>query len=386
MKTVLKASIAFILAVLLLGGCDYMGDKKDEVMEEKRHAQEIREALQYEKEMEKKREANREMKLRLAEEARQAEIEKARMLVEERQREREEKRKAEELRRMAEKKKRQYNEYKSHFTRGRITWWEDAPKAEYRIRGGTNATYLCAMNHTGDGSIFFLLETNCGKIEKATRLGEEEDIEVPREGYMEMSRGKTVLASRLMGTSVGNEIYVWNGKSHEDSKQVLPGEYDTFNPSKEELGGLYESIGTARGRSPKRKYRIYLHIPGKAVPEPVCDVGFGEEIGRDVFQDYMYARLFEQKEAEYVSRNKPRSTAKKKRIPDDSPMRSFRTVTNVSGPASAYRPKVERWDRVGAARERIEKTAVNYGSPVSVSNSDVEKALMNCKMSYRIVK
>ncbi|MCR5752370.1 MAG: hypothetical protein K6G91_10430, partial [Kiritimatiellae bacterium] len=89
----LRAMSLTVLSAVLVAGCDVdvMGDKKDIEMERERHAQEVREALQYERERDARRAAEREAKIRIAEEKRKADIEKARLEEERRQKEREEK-------------------------------------------------------------------------------------------------------------------------------------------------------------------------------------------------------------------------------------------------------------------------------------------------------
>jgi len=386
----LRLVIVLGMAVIITAGCDYMGDKKDEKMEEKRHAQEIREALQYEREQKERRELERANKLRIAEENRKAELEKMRMAEERRQLEREERRKAEELRRIAMKKENEYREKVSVLEKGRINWWENAPRAEKRLRAITNCTYLCVLRHPVEGRMIIEFRSSQGKIEGGARLEPSGDkVEIPKEECLQLVKSGPMLASRLTGTRFDGNLYVWNAKNKSGTKYPVPSVNDAFSPAKEELDSLYGCVGGIKGRNSKRTYRIYLHRSSTGKGEPVCDVGVGDEVTRDVFEDYLYASLFEEKEARLVAEIKERErreslrSKKKKKVTDPS-MTAFRTITNVAGKNRGL--SVERWDRVGRRREDIEQKSrmPEYNSTVSVSSKEIDSILENCKISYQV--
>lgn len=388
--TMFRLIIVLVMAVIITAGCDYMGDKQDEKVEEARHAQEIREALQYEREQKERRELERVNKLRIAEENRKAELEKMRMAEERRRLEREEKRKEEELRRIAAKKENEYKEKVSVLERGRIYWWENAPRTEKRLRAITNCTYLCVLKHPVEGRMMVELQSSQGKIEGGFRLepnGDKEEI--PKEECIQLVKSGPMLASRLTGIRFDGNLYVWNAKNKSGTKFPVPGVNDAFNPTKEELDSLYGCVGGMRGRNSKRTYRIYLHRSSTGRGEPVCDVGVGDEVTRDVFEDYLYTSLFEEKESRLVAEIKERERreslrSKKKKKSTDPSMTAFRTITNVAGKNRGL--SVERWDRVGRRREDIEQKSrmAEYNSTVSVSSTEIDSILEKCMISYQV--
>lgn len=376
-----KVLMPVAVAAAILAGCDgdVMGDKKDEERERQRHAQEVRDAIRYEMERDARRAQEQANKLRIAEEHRKAEIEKARLQVEQRQREREEAQRRKEEQRLAEKRMKEYHEKINVFQRGKINWWEDAPFAERRLRAVTNCTYLCVLKHPVKGAMYMELRTDKGKVVGgATLQPDGTSAEMTREECIDAIKGSPVLASRLAGSRFDNNLYVWNGKGVAGKRFPVPDEYDLFNPAKEELGPLGEYIGNARGRNSNRIYQIYLHRPGSAA-EFVCDVKFGDEVSGYDFRVYLKRSLAEAQAKKNAAAARKSGAVKKRRKVDPS-LKSFarssnnrigRTIGREDDAMPSYRP---------------DTVAPDGGLQGDIPDRQLESILKDCQISYQIKK
>lgn len=233
----LRAMSLTVLSAVLVAGCDVdvMGDKKDIEMERERHAREVREALQYERERDARRTDEREAKIRIAEEKRKADIEKARLEEERREKEREEKKREREAQRLAAQKVKEFEDNIRVFQTGRIFWWE-----ERRLRAVSDCTYLCLINSIEEGKIYFELKTSKGKVIGARRLhsdGTGEDM--PREDCINLIKKNQVIVSRLAGKKFDSNLFVWNGKSAAGRKFSIPDEVRRVHP---DSGGAWTSV------------------------------------------------------------------------------------------------------------------------------------------------
>lgn len=375
----LRAMSLTVLSAVLVAGCDVdvMGDKKDIEMERERHAREVREALQYERERDARRAAEREAKIRIAEEKRKADIEKARLEEERREKEREEKKREREAQRLAAQKVKEFEDNIRVFQTGRIFWWEDAPFEERRLRAVSDCTYLCLINSIEEGKIYFELKTSKGKVIGARRLhsdGTGEDM--PREDCINLIKKNQVIVSRLAGKKFDSNLFVWNGKSAACRKFSIPDEYGVFIPTQEELGPLYECVGDARRQNPKIRYQIFFHSSASSSGELLCEVGFGEGVSKFDIQTAVFSMLFEQRSAERDARARKAPKAKTREI--DPSLKSFR------GPTRPYYGGRRAVERPGQRTMSHGNASMRDDTQALVSDSDVEAVLLRSTISYQI--
>ena len=189
---------------------------------------------------------------------------------------------------------------------------------------------------------------------------------------------------------MGNNVYVWGGKNFEGKRFPIPDEYDDFNPSNMELGGLYDHIGKVEeNRCRALKYRIFLHKPGDD-PQAICDLSVGDAITRYDFTKILYNELFEKRARQKMSemnKKAKKKGAKRREIP--SYMRSFQ-----SAPVAGWH-KIQSWRNYRSSLAKnystyqsAHDTSYGYGDSdmwVDVSQREVNELAKKCKISYKVV-
>ena len=173
-----------------------------------------------------------------------------------------------------------FNATMASFAGATIAYWKDAVPEDKPVAKGPPLTYT-ALVPDAKGECAFLEVSLAGdnsmKIKRITQT----------RGLVDMSRAdfnKMVETTPYLVMREGRAYYCSAGKPARQKGFPVPKKGESFNPSRQEFGTLYELIGKAKLAKPDFKYDVFLdHVQFKK-KLPVATVGFGEEVSHDRFE------------------------------------------------------------------------------------------------------
>lgn len=238
---------------------------------------------------------------------RDEEEQRARQLAENARRERERKAKAEKelqqkieiekSKRMASLRKR-YEDITRVLDRCKIEYWRDAPDEEKKARKIAPCVYHCLVARQIDDrtSVVEMKFDPTTNAIYSIVSPDAEPKEIEKSEFDEMVKGRPYFVVREEANRPADVLYLCLPKNNSGATYPMIKSFEDFNPSRIELGALYDQLGDKRSsRAPNFSYVVFLHDKGQKSGTPICEVSFGEAVSYDVIRMAIENELMKEK-------------------------------------------------------------------------------------------
>ena len=253
-----------------------------------------------------------------------------------------------------------------------------------------------------------------------------EPKEIEKSAFDEMVKGRPYFVVREEASRPADVIYLCMPKDKSGVTYPMIKSFEDFNPSKIELGALYDQLGDKRpSRAPNFSYIVFLHDKGRKSGTAICEVSFGEAVSYEAIRMAVENELMKEKLRSLPQRKKVKkpqgfanhSTMSKTSVHGEyTPGEFHGTTTRYVGPgwfgrssssgwidshyirrgSSYYYPKMyTHWRELEHMRDQIKReydAAVRANqlqqdySPIVVYTKEVDGILKKAMISFKVVE
>ena len=195
----------------------------------------------------------------------------------------------------------------------KIEYLRDAPDEERKARNVAPCVYHCLVARQIDDEVW-VVEMKFNPATNATYSivsPDAEPKEIEKREFDEMVRGRPYFVVREEANRPADVLYLCLPKDKSGVTYPMIKPFEDFNPSKIELGALYDQLGDKRSsRAPNFAYVVFLHDKGQKAGTAICEVSFGEAVSYDAIRTAVENELMKQK-LRSLSQRKKVETPKK---------------------------------------------------------------------------
>ena len=368
----------------------------------------------------------------------QEEEQRAQRIAAENRREQERKEKAEHERqrkleieneRKREALRKRYGDIMRVMNRCKIEYWRDAPEEERKARKVAPCVYHCLVARQIDDEVSVVeMKFNLATNAIYSIVSPDAELkEIEKREFDEMVKGRPYFVVREEANRPADVMYLCMPKDKSGVTYSMIKSFEDFNPSKIELGALYDQLGDKRpSRAPNFSYVVFLHDKGRKSGTAICEVSFGEAVSYEAIRVAVENELMKQKLRSLPQRKKveaPKkpqgfanhSTMSKKSVHGEyTPGEFHGTTTRYVGTgwlgspsgwfdshyirrgSSYYHPKMyTHWRELEHMRDQIKKEydAVVRANqlqqdyrPIVVDAKEVDEILKKAMISFKVVE
>ncbi len=172
-----------------------------------------------------------------------------------------------------------YNEAVGKFAGVSIAYWKDALPGDRPKKGDPDMDYTALVPDAQGGFNVLKIRLSGDNSMKIRRITQIREVDVPRAEFNKMTEGTPFLVARA-----GRAYYCSAGKPVRRTGFAVPKKGEDFNPSRLELGPLYDLVPKSKIAKPAFKYDVFLDHKQFKKKLPVATVGFGEAVPHERFE------------------------------------------------------------------------------------------------------